>query len=398
VRAGEVEVSGFCSDDSAVKSVTVNDQPAAVRGSGWTAKVMVRAASGGKATPTRVTVVATDALGNSSEPLVRQLQVAMPFADRIGVDFEAVASAGTGFDGLPKRLRHRATGIEFVLIAPGAFDMGSPPGEAGRQEDETLHRVTLTEPFYLAETEVSVAQWRGYAQATGYKTEAEASGKGGYTHRFNAEGKGEYVQLTDAVWTNPLPYWTEKKNFQVDGTQPVTQISWNDAMSFCRHYKIQLPTEAQWEYACRGGQAARFWWGDVEEQGLGKVNGADRGGDSRVINFANKFDFDDGFQFTAPVNRNVTPNAFGLKDMLGNVWEWCADQADYIDGKAVTNTYDGAVTDPLCLSGARRVSRGGSWVSEPASCRSANRVCDDPSLADYGLGFRPALVARPPVK
>ena len=449
------------------------------------------ATKGDNATPQ-----ASTELGNSSEPLVRELQLAVPFADRIGVDFEAVASAGTGYDGLPKRLRHRKTDLEFVLIPPGAFDMGSPPGEAGRKEDEALHRVTLTEPFYLAETEVSVAQWRGYAQATGYKTEAEASGKGGYTHRFNAlsagmpalgkititngdvitglfksmidgkviiispllgevvvpmgsvgdmvtesqvsiltcsgdilirrivglengalrlegdttslalddlcginaQGKSEYVQLTDAVWTNPLPNCNENSSFQLDSTQPVTQISWNDAMSFCRHYKIQLPTEAQWEYACRGGQAARFWWGDVEEQGLGKVNGADRGGDSRLINFADSFDFDDGFRFTAPVNRNVTPNAFGLKDMLGNVWEWCADHADSMEGKTVTNTYSGAVTDPLCLSGALRVSRGGCWENVPASCRSALRYCAAPSLAGSGMGFRPALVARPPAK
>jgi formylglycine-generating enzyme required for sulfatase activity len=83
--------------------------------------------------------------------------------------------------------------------------------------------------------------------------------------------------------------------------------------------------------------------------------------------------------------------------MHGNVREWCADYADY-SGGVVTNTYGGAVTDPLCLSGARRVSRGGGWGFVPAFCRSAFRNCNDPSFAFYFLGFRPALVARPPVK
>lgn len=399
VPAGEVEVRGTVQDAGDVASVTVNGQPAMLRGSSWSAKLTVVASSGGKATSsTRVAVVAIDGIGNRSEPLVRELPLLAPFRDRIGVDFEAIAAAGIGFDGLPKRIKHKATGLEFVLIPPGTFDMGSPIGEAGRRDDETRHKVTLTEPFYLAETEVSVAQWRGYAQATGYKTEAETSGLGGFTFQFNAEGKSEYPRRAEAIWSNPLPYFAEKKQFTLEGAMPVTQVSWNDAMSFCGHYTLQLPTEAQWEYACRAGQSARFWWGDLEEQGLGKINAADRGGDGRVFNFGERFDFDDGYQFMAPVDRKVTPNAFGLKDMLGNVWEWCADRADYTDGKVVTNTYGGSVTDPLCLSGAQRVYRGGSWVNEPAYCRSAFRVSYVPSLADYFLGFRPALVARPPVK
>jgi formylglycine-generating enzyme required for sulfatase activity/serine/threonine protein kinase len=416
VRAGLVEVSGFVTDESAIKSVMVNDQPAAMRGSGWTAKVMVRAASGGKATPpTQINVVATDALGNSSEPLVQQLQLAVPITARISVDFEVITSAGTGFEGLPKRIRHLATGIEFLLIPPGVFDMGSPQEQEERRDDETLHRVTLTEPFYLAETEVSVAQWRRYQQATGYKTEAEVSGKGGRTWVMRERDNSDpdygplpaLVSLPEAVWTNPLPYWSERKWFQADDNHPVTHISWNDAMAFCRYHNMQLPTEAQWEYSCRAGQSARYWWGDAEEQGLGKINGAGGSGEGPRIHFGSTGNFDDGFKFTAPVNRNVTPNAFGLKDMLGNVLEWCADCADYShgtplynyrDSMVLTDTYAGAVADPLCLVGPHRVFRGGCWKFAPKSCRSALRGCNVPWNASADLGFRPALIVSASIK
>ena len=392
VPAGELELRGTVRDAGGGATVRVNGKPAVVKGESWTATVAVPA--GGDVA---VVVVASDEAGNASPEQRRTIRGLGPFGDRIGADFEAVAAAGTGESGLPKRLLHKPTQMVFVLIPSGSFTMGSPTGETDRREDEVQHKVTLSMPFYLAETEVSVAVWRGFAQATGYRTEAETSGQGGYSHRFNAEGKGEWVQMPDAVWSNPLPYWKEQKKFELEAQHPATQISWNDAMKFVGHYSLELPTEAQWEYACRAGSKTRYWWGDADEGGKGRINGADNA-DGRSINFAVAFPFDDGFGFLAPVNRTVIPNAFGLKDMAGNVWEWCADWAD-LDGKVViTDTYREGVTDPLSLRGAQRVNRGGGWNFQPAGCRSANRGAGDPSNALGHLGFRPALVARPPAK
>jgi formylglycine-generating enzyme required for sulfatase activity len=95
--------------------------------------------------------------------------------------------------------------------------------------------------------------------------------------------------------------------------------------------------------------------------------------------------------------RSKRPNAFGLYDMHGNVWEWCADSADW-SNRVVTDTYRDGVVDPLSAGGARRVIRGGYWISVPAICRAADRNADSPSGAYDILGFRPVLVARPPVK
>jgi formylglycine-generating enzyme required for sulfatase activity len=187
----------------------------------------------------------------------------------------------------------------------------------------------------------------------------------------------------------------------------VTHVIWTDAENFCKRASAltgrvwRLPTEAEWEYACRAGTTTSYSFGDdvlaLDAHGWYFANSGDA---SLPLDTA--WDFNKAFNSggwgcrSHPVGQKL-PNAWGLYDMHGNVWEWCADYADYTGG-VVTNTYGGAVTDPLCLSGAQRVVRGGSWGGGPAGCRSALRYCDDPSLASGSLGFRPALVARPPVK
>lgn len=384
VAAGDVTVKGRVLSGLADCKVTVNGVDAIVINDLWRARVKVES---GK--DLLVVVEATDVANNKAKTLRQTLKSGHFLSARIGTDFDIVGSE-VGDAGLPKRIVHKATKIAFVLIPHGSFQMGSPPGEADRTDDELRHKVTISQPFYMAETEVSIAQWRGFVQATGHKTDAETSGQGGFT--LTAEFK--YERMKDAIWTNPLPAWKEKANFTPDGSHPVTQVSWNDATKFCEHYGMSLPTEAEWEYACRAGSQSRFWWGDREDDGLGKGNYADKGGEGRPLSFGKRFEFDDGFQFTAPVTRQVAANSFGLKDMIGNVWEWCADFADYTDSKVVTDTYRDGVVDPLCTSGSQRVNRGGSWNIIPAYCRSAYRICSEPGFASCDLGFRPVLAAR----
>lgn len=222
--------------------------------------------------------------------------------------------------------------MKLVLIPAGHFLMGSPAGEEGREENEGPQReVTISKPFYMGVYEVTQAQ---------------------------------YEQL---IRKNPS-YFAGDQN-------PVERISWDDAVAFCQALSrktgksVHLPTEAQWEYACRAGTTTRFYFGD----------GADyRQLDDYVWSLANSD------EQTRPVGQKK-PNAWGLYDMHGNVWEWCGDW--------YTDSYVNAVKiDPAGpASGSDRALRGGSWRNLPQRCRSASRYGSVPGLRYNGVGFRVAV-------
>jgi formylglycine-generating enzyme required for sulfatase activity len=224
--------------------------------------------------------------------------------------------------------------MTLVWIPPGTFTMGSPSNESSRDSDEGPQtRVTLTRGFWMGETEVTQAQWKA------------VMGSGNNPSHF----KGD--------------------------TLPVEMVSWNDAMDFCRRLSersgrtVTLPTEAQWEYACRAGTTTRFSFGDS---------------DSSLGNYA-WFTSNSGSQ-TRPV-RGKQPNAWGLYDMHGNVWEWCLDWFGAYPG--------GSVTDPTgASSGSYRVLRGGSWGYTARYCRSASRGGDGPTGRFHNNGFRVVLAVQ----
>jgi formylglycine-generating enzyme required for sulfatase activity len=216
--------------------------------------------------------------------------------------------------------------MKLVLIRAGKFIMGSPDSEQGRGPDESpQHVVLISKPFYMGVTEVTQAQYEA------------------------------------VMGTNP----SETKG----PTNPVEMVSWDNAVGFCRKLSektgkaARLPTEAEWEYACRAGSRTRFSFGDS---------------DSALRDYA-WYGSNSGRK-PNPVGQKK-PNAWGLYDMYGNVWEWCADwYGDYPNG---------AVTDPQgAASGSQRVVRGGSWGDGADSCRSARRYKDRPFFR-YGFhGFR----------
>jgi formylglycine-generating enzyme required for sulfatase activity len=216
--------------------------------------------------------------------------------------------------------------MEMVLIPAGHFLMGSPDSEQGRVVHEgPQHEVTISRPFYMGETEVTQAQYEA------------VMGKNPST--FNGE------------------------------TNAVNHVSWTDATEFCKKLSertrrtVRLPTEAEWEYACRGGSKTRFCFGDVDED-LGDYSWSEANSGGT----------------THPVGQKE-PNAWGLYDMHGNVWEWCADwYGEYPKGP---------VTDPQGpASGTYRVLRGGCWLTAPSVHRSALRVLDPPSKRTAIYGFR----------
>jgi formylglycine-generating enzyme required for sulfatase activity len=253
--------------------------------------------------------------------------------------------------------------------------MGSPAHEAERSDDEQAHEVEITRPFHLGAYPVTVGQWRAFAQATGYRTEAER-GDGA----FGWAGS-EWKQDRDRNWLSP--------GFEQGEDHPVTCVSWNDAQEFLAWLSglpeeksagrlYRLPTEAEWEHACRGGASsstpfsvgASLSSAQANFDGNSPYDGAPAG---------------EWRQKTVPAH-SFGPNAFGLYQMHGNVWEWCADWygEDYY---ATSPRRD----PPGPSQGADRVSRGGGWLDSGQDCRSASRGWDKPSLRSNSLGFRVAM-------
>ena len=292
---------------------------------------------------------------------------------------------------MPKLITN-SIGMKLVLIPSGEFQMGSHESgeevarlakqygyDSAKAEDyadeHPQHRVQLSRPFYLGIHEVTVGQFRAFVKATDYKTEAESDGKGGWVRNWSEAGKWE--QKPEYVWHQP--------GFTQGDDLPVVQVSWNDAVAFCKWLsgkegvEYRLPTEAEWEYACRSGTSGRYSIGEDPEGLLSIANVADTG-----AGWAAGVHGSDGYEYTAPVG-HYRPNAFGLYDMHGNVYEWCSDwySAEYYASSTVLDPKGPS-------SGESRVCRGGSWGSGPNYVRSADRDRSAPDSRLCGIGFRVA--------
>jgi formylglycine-generating enzyme required for sulfatase activity len=262
------------------------------------------------------------------------------------------------------------TGMEFVAVPGGCFQMGSPASEKDRQEDEgPLHEVCV-DGFSMAKHEVTVGQWRQFIRESGYRTEAEkdTNEEGCYSFKENKWGYHDGR------------YWDEVGFAQTDN-QPVACVSHNDVGEFIRWLNrksgrdYRLPTEAEWEYAARGGTTTSRFWGEGEEAAC------EFGNVGNKAYFNNAFSCDDGHKWSTPVG-TFKASSFGLYDMLGNVWEWTGDWygKDYY-GNSPRQNPDGP------SSGSVRVSRGGSWYDGPTYVRAASRN-DQPWGRGSDLGFR----------
>jgi formylglycine-generating enzyme required for sulfatase activity len=274
-------------------------------------------------------------------------------------------------------------GMRLVRISPGTFTMGSPKQEAGRDVDEEQHEVQITRPFYLGKHEVTLREFRAFVRETGYRTEPERDGEGG----------SAYTQQ-DGVWKfegrKPEYIWS-KTGFPRTDDHPVSNVTWNDAVAFCQWLsskegrKYRLPTEAEWEYCCRAGTTTRYHHGDGEEGLISIANIADASGKRMLPAWKMAVSHDDGFPFTAPVGQ-FQPNAWGLHEMHGSLWEWCADfyDAEYYQRSPRQDPQGPA-------EGAMRVARSGCWNEGSRTCRSADRSKGVPSYRSSGVGFRVLL-------
>ncbi len=295
-----------------------------------------------------------------------------------------------------------SAGIAFVRIPAGEFLMGNdetpdslakafPAYDAARlaglADESPVHRVRITRAFWLGRHEVTVAQFRRFIDGTGYVPESIADRTGGFG--FNpardpaASGGGDAFEGRDPKysWRNP--------GFPQADDHPVVNVSWNDAMAMARWLGAKegavyrLPTEAEWEYAARAGTRTRFGSGDASETLIGNANVFDieaAGNWPRWKPFA--LDTHDGHAFTAPAG-SFAANAWGLHDMHGNVWEWCADW--YADDYYAQSPVDDPKGPPY---GNVRVRRGGSWHTWPFYARSSFRNWNTPQSRYPLQGFR----------
>lgn len=279
-------------------------------------------------------------------------------------------------------------GMTMVRIPAGSFIMGSSEtdiawamttlarGQPISLENEyPIHKVRISRPFYISATEVTVGQFRRFVEETGYITDAEDAGGG---QVFDAED-GVFETKEGSSWRNPG--WT------VDDAQPITMVSYYDALAFTdwlsakERLPYKLPTEAQWEYAARGGLAnAAFPWGDALPDG-GKANFADKNTD---FEWSDEY-ADDGYKYVAPVG-SYGANGYGLYDMAGNVLEWVRD---YYGEEYYRFTPEVDPEGPG--QGESRVMRGGEWTFGAVNLRCAFRGWSRPSMAFYNGGFRVAI-------
>lgn len=293
-------------------------------------------------------------------------------------------------DAYPEKKTYvNSIGMKLVRIPAGEFLMGSPKGEIDWlrltfkmiwreghkqwfQDELPLHPVRHTVPYYIGATEVTVGQFRQFVKETKHKTDSER-GEGGMIF---SKKDNRWVSKKEIKWDN-TPW-------RIQEDQPVVFVSWNDAVAFCKWLTrkekrtYRLPTEAEWERACRGGSVwRRYPWGD-RLPGDRDSNFGD--GESKLPESLTTVN--DGYQYVSPVG-SYPANGYGLYDMSGNVMEWIEDRYD-------RNYYENSpVDDPKGpATGNSRLNKGGNFYASPADDRCAFRGFSGPEMSFWNLGFR----------
>jgi len=300
-----------------------------------------------------------------------------------------VRGAGGGADteaSQPPATFINSIGMKLVLVEEAEVVIGASETDRDAQKDEKpQHRVRISRPYYVAAHETTVGQFRAFVEATGFHTAAENEPSSGFdadAHVFQYERLGFHWRHVG---------WPQTDN------HPVLNVSWVDCNQFCtwlskkegRSYR--LPSEAEWEGACRGGEEKRFIASDsvevlktlanVQDESLALLRPRFSNSESSTY-LAKAVPWNDGFAFSAPVG-SFRPNTLGLYDMLGNAAEWCSDWygADYYAKSP-------AIDPAGPANGEGRVVRGGAFLHRPEQCRVTQRIGGRPSYHNYIIGFR----------
>ena len=259
----------------------------------------------------------------------------------------AAGATASSFKNFADKIIHEKTGMEMILVSAGSFAMG-PAKKV---------QVTIGEPFYIGKTEVTNAQFRRFVEATGY------------------DGKGDIDP--DPDYDLYLRHWRGKSIMSDKDDYPVVWVSWKNAKAFCRWAGLNLPSEAQWEYACRAGTTTPYYFGE-DRKAFDQYGWAITSTEYH----------------THPVTGKPA-NPWGLYDMLGNVWEWAEDDyanKDYFEHKYI-DSRGGPPADGSAriADGMTKVLKGGSWGTSAVVCRSDSRYNTAPINASAEIGFRVIL-------
>ncbi|AFL76337.1 SUMF1/EgtB/PvdO family nonheme iron enzyme [Thiocystis violascens] len=324
-----------------------------------------------------------DLLANKVETLLKRYQI--DEAEHALEQLHAMVPDHPRLANLTKDVRKDRTWIPKTrVIDGGCFQMGSPATETGREDDERPHQVCVN-TFELGQFEVSVKEFKRFAEATGYRTDAQRD-VGGLDGCWTLDQDDKADAWGYRSWAN----WQKPNRYQATRDQdPVSCVSWNDAQAYLGWLNretggdFRLPTEAEWEYAARAGSTTTRYWGDaLDDHACRYANSADAG-----HGWADGFPCDDKQEWVAPIG-SFEPNPWGLKDMLGNLWEWTCSEydADYTGSEQVCAASDS--NDPRAL-------RGGAWESGPSTVRSAYRNRNFPESRYSFVGFRIARDSSP---
>jgi len=284
---------------------------------------------------------------------------------------------------------HGSSDCEMIALPGGSFMMGSEDADARSSDGEGPVREVTLSPFLLGKYPITNRRFNLFIQQTGYKTEAEVFGWSfvfwlhipGERFRFIVEdtvaGAAWWCKVPGATWTSP-----EGPGSKIDGREehPVVHVSWNDAQAFCHWAGMRLPSEAEWEYAARGGlKQTKYPWGNkLRPDGQHRCN-------IWQGTFPNEDSGDDGYIGSCPVDA-FPANDFGMHSMSGNTWEWCADWWD------IHHDLAAPIVDPQGPStGSSRVIRGGSFLCHKSYCnryRVSARTEQTPDSTTSHMGFR----------
>lgn len=308
-------------------------------------------------------------------------------------------SLGTGLQQVPLRRNisraDSGTSTGLIRLEGGVFRMGSSDTDGWASDGEGPVREVLVNPFYLSATAVTNAEFSHFVQETGYATDSERFGwsfvflgqlRNGSRKRAPRQQAVEGLQwwhgVEGACWKKPEGPGTNIRN-RMD--HPVVQISWNDAIAYCEWAGYRLPTEAEWEFAARGGlDQRRYPWGDeLQPEGRWRCN-------IWQGEFPHQNTAEDGYAWTAPV-RAFEPNPLGFFNVSGNVWEWCADWFSPTWHQTERPASRQNPKGPA--SGQNKVMRGGSFLCHDSYCnryRVGARTSNSPDSAATNLGFRVA--------